>query len=996
MTHKKITRRDLLRAGAGAMLVGSNPLGLAAQGASVSRQPHWTEESDVVWATPSTDASGAMPMGNGEVGINFWAAADGNLHFIISRTDTFTEISRLVKVGGFKVSLTPNPFTAGAPFRQALRLRDGLCEITAGVGAQQIALRVFVDADEPVVHCVGTSAGPIHVRAQVESWRTEARTIAGDERNSAWTMNGAPFPLVEAADVFAGAAPDAVQWYHRNEVSTAFTATLDTQALEPFADKVHDPLLHRTFGGWMTGRGFTATDATTLATASPVRSFALRVAAPCLQAGTAQEWSVAAGEAAARSADAAQVQARTAAWWRDYWDRSWVVVRGDRGFRVPGDEYPLRIGYDSNKQNTFPGDLEMTAVYDQALSDAEIARLAADRSLPVPVSGAAWTGNGVPTEIPAAQLDFRSGFTLSAWFNSDGSRDGRIFDRLTAGGTDGFLLDTYPRNTLRFIIGSESLQGPSDLFAPHTWHHAAATVDASTGAFRVYLDGRPVLTKPGVTARSPVTQGYTLQRYMQACGGRGRYPIKYNGGTFTVTPVADGRDFNNDYRAWGDAHWFQNIRHMYHPMPAGGDAEMMAPFFRMYQDAVPLAEERSRLYYGASGCYFPETMTVWGTYANSDYGWDRKGKAPGDVDSPWWRWAWNQGPELVGLLLDRWDYTGDEAFARAHLLPVAVSVLTYFDTRFPKDADGHIHLSPAQVIETFRAGVVNDMPTTAGLNDITRRLCALPARLTTPPQRAFFARMQAAAPSVPVATVTVDGKPTPTLAPAQHYDPQRSNCENPELYAIWPFRLYGVGRSEIETARTAYRLRANHLDVGWGYDGNCAALLGLADEAARILRVKCANSNPHHRWPATWGPNFDWLPDQNHGGNLLETTQLMLLQPVGRRLYLLPGMAQGLGGPLQTARPDADHGGVRLPRGPHPESGGDSRRPAAGHRPALLNIRPSDAAPPLPEGLSNDSDGNTRGICGVGGAENNRGPAGRCPERTEQNEQGPGRHGRRF
>jgi hypothetical protein len=38
------------------------------------------------------------------------------------------------------------------------------------------------------------------------------------------------------------------------------------------------------------------------------------------------------------------------------------------------------------------------------------------------------------------------------------------------------------------------------------------------------------------------------------------------------------------------------------------------------------------------------------------------------------------------------------------------------------------------------------------------------------------------------------------------------------------------------------------------------------------------NSNPKYRWPATWGPNFDWLPDQNHGGNLMTTAQLMLLQ----------------------------------------------------------------------------------------------------------------------
>jgi hypothetical protein len=97
-----------------------------------------------------------------------------------------------------------------------------------------------------------------------------------------------------------------------------------------------------------------------------------------------------------------------------------------------------------------------------------------------------------------------------------------------------------------------------------------------------------------------------------------------------------------------------------------------------------------------------------------------------------------------------------------------------------------------------------------------------------------------------------------------------------------------LGKPGLAEARAAYAHRANHLDTGWGYDGNCAALLGLTGEAARILQVKCANSNPAYRWPATWGPNFDWLPDQNHGGNLLNTTHLMLLQCEGDKIRLLP------------------------------------------------------------------------------------------------------------
>ena len=97
-----------------------------------------------------------------------------------------------------------------------------------------------------------------------------------------------------------------------------------------------------------------------------------------------------------------------------------------------------------------------------------------------------------------------------------------------------------------------------------------------------------------------------------------------------------------------------------------------------------------------------------------------------------------------------------------------------------------------------------------------------------------------------------------------------------------------MGKPDYDQAVWAYKLRRNHLYVGWGYDANCAAILGMADEAAKILKIKCANSNGRYRWPATWGPNFDWLPDQNHGGNLLETATSMLLQFDGDKILLLP------------------------------------------------------------------------------------------------------------
>lgn len=797
------------------------------------------DRQDVVWTTPSKDAAGSAPIGNGEVVLNVWVEDEtGDLLFTIARTDALSEISRILKLGRVRVHFTPTPFL-GPDFRQRLSLRDGAIAVSGG-GAKLV---LFVDSGADVVHLTGGFAKATQVQTTVECWRNEARALPKAEERSAWSVHDAPFPLVESADVFLhgrrSPGPGApVVWYHRNETSVV-PKLWANQSLTGAPGR-YDPLLHRTFGGMAVQH-------------QAGRTFDLAVATASAQTKTAGDWVARVRREMAKS-PIEKARSRTRDWWRAFWGRSWVFVEGDRAeAAIPANDHPLRKGLDSNGQNVFPGTID-----DWRWS----------------IDGAA-AREDHPTHVEA-----KKELRLQAEITPTELKPGRIFDKLTAGREDGFLFDTYPGDGLRLIVGGLTLTAPHCLTAGKT-ATVEAIYSASTGEASIILDGKRVAHRAPETG-SPITRGYTLQRYVQACQGRGVYPIKFNGGYYTVAPV--GKPFDPDWRNWGDCHWWQNVRHMYHPMLPQGDFEMMDSLWRLYEAAVPLAESRTKLYHQARGVYFPETMTTFGTYSGGDYGWDRTGHQPNEVLCPWWQYAWNQGPELVALMLDRWDFTRDEPFLTKRVLPMAEQVLLYFDTRFQK-VDGRIVLDPTQSAETYWTGVVNDMPTTAGLIAITTRLGALPPKLVPARLRKFFAHMKAACPTLPIR----DGR----LQPAQKFDPTESNVENPELYAVWPFRLItATHRGDLGAAVAAYRARKNHLDVGWGYDGNVAALLGLTDEAARILRVKCANSNPAYRWPASWGPNFDWIPDQNHGGNLLETTDLMLLQSDsiedGGKIYLLP------------------------------------------------------------------------------------------------------------
>jgi hypothetical protein len=827
--------------------------------AARAEAPGALDKVDVIWNTPSANSAGSMPIGNGQVVLNVWVEkGTGDVLMLIARTDSLSEICRFLKLGRVRIHLDGAPLE-GTDFKQELRLRQGAIDLSGG-GVQ---LRVFVDSGSDVVHIAGSSAAPVAATATVECWRNEDRQLPPGEKGSSWTTHDAPFPLIESKDVFAPGS-DAVVWYHRNEHSVV-PQLLETQSLTG-AKGAFDPLLHRTFGGRMAGAGFVGAGDRGLKTAQPTKTIDLSIATYAAQTDTVAQWTAGVQAEASTSADARMALARTEHWWGDFWDRSWVFV--DEPHSIPANKHALRVGVDSGGGSRFAGQIVPQEVLGEAASAEKVAQMFAAGRPDNPLK-----------DVPAMP-DVSKGMTLAAWIHPTGSTDGRIFDKVTAGVDDGFLFDTHPGNSLRLIVGNTLLNAPNCL-KPGQWQHVAATFDAANGAAAIYLDGKQIAHSGADNGVSPVTRGYNLQRYLQACQGRGTYPIKFNGGFYTV----EYGGYNADWRQWGDCYWWQNTRHMYHPMLMAGDFDLMNPLFKLYEDATPLAESRTAKYHNASGAYFPETMTLFGTYGG-DYVWNRKGKQPKDVDCPWWQYAWNQGPELVALMLDRYDWTGDETFLKNEALPMADAVLRYFDMRFRKDAAGKIVLDPAQAVETYWHGVINDAPTVAGIANITRRLAALPPTLTTPDQRAFFARMQAACPAIPLQG-TGDQR---ELAPAEKYNPGRSNCENPETYPIWPYREVSLSRPQLlAEAKTAYAHRKSNLPTGWGYDGNCAALLGLTDEAARILQIKCANSHGGYRWPATWGPNFDWLPDQNHGGNLLETTQLMLLQgEAGGKILLLP------------------------------------------------------------------------------------------------------------
>jgi alpha-L-fucosidase 2 len=469
--------------------------------------------------------------------------------------------------------------------------------------------------------------------------------------------------------------------------------------------------------------------------------------------------------------------------------------------------------------------------------------------------------------------------------------------------------------TLKTAIASSSLR--LDLYAlteqtdaPETWQADVSKVVASVEAVKINAARRAhqqwwaefwnrswihIIDTPEA---AKVSQSYAIQRYMTACAGRGAQPIKFNGSLFTVghdlpegsSSTADHHDA--DFRAWGASFWNQNTRLIYWPLIATGDEDLLAPWFNMYVQALPLAKDRTQLYYHHDGGAFIETIYFWGLPNVSDFGWNNKGP---ELQSEWMRYHVQGGLEVLAQMLDRYDYTQDADFARNSLLPLADTVLTYYDQHWQRGPDGKILMEPAQSIETYQKTASNPTPDVAGLMSVLPRLLSLPPALISNARRSLWTKVLTDLPQLPVGTTAKGKLPPkgrgdpdgrPTILPARKYDAPK-NSENPELYTVFPYRLYGVGKPNLGLATDTYEARLFPFGKCWGQDGMEAAILGLTSEAKKVV-LQEFTSYGNQQFPWFWSKNSDWIPDMDNGGAGMMTLQLMLMQCDGKRIQLLP------------------------------------------------------------------------------------------------------------
>ncbi len=660
-----------------------------------------------VWNSPSTNGSpGSMPIGNGDLTANVWAENGGDLMLYLGKSDSWSEGTRLLKIGRARIHFSNNPFAVGAPFTQTLDFYHGEIDITAGQIGSQIYLRIWADADQPVIRVEASGDQNFVMTCSNEVWRSAPYILpsASDPNADSFrgVIGGSPLPS-ESADQIASLS-DRLVWFHRN-TNSWFQTILNGENLAGFQNNFPDPYLNLTFGATMKGIGLNKINNYALQSSATTNA-TLSIYCYTAQTATASDWQNQMSNVVAQ-ADATDVgTARTNhyAWWDAFWNRSWIFVSGD----------------------------------------------------------------------------------------------------------------------------------------------ANATI---------------------------VTRGYLEQRFMEACQGRGRWPMKFNGGTFTF----DYNGLNGDYRKWGPAYWNQNTRHLYWPLLASGDFDLMLPFFNCYTNMISLQTAVVNQYYGHDGALFPETFNFYGLFTLDNWGWNRTTAT--STSNGYIKYHYQGGLEVLAMMLDYYNDTRDDSFATNYIVPMATATIRFFNEHWPR-VNGKIQFYPANALEMYWS-CTNSTDYISGLMWDIPQLLTLSTNLTTQPLRDEWSNCLSALPPLPMDSTATYVKPAQTYGSSH-------NSENPECYCIFPYRIYGVGKSNnIGLATFNHRTITNNKNC-WSQDVMEEALVGLTMSASNDVVSNFRQKDSKCRFFAFWSSHHDYLPDLDNGGAGMTALQFMLMQNNGNQIQMLP------------------------------------------------------------------------------------------------------------
>jgi alpha-L-fucosidase 2 len=267
------------------------------------------ERYNVVWNSPSKDPTGQMPLGNGDIAAGVYAIEGDDLYLLLSKNDAFTYNGDIFKTGRVRISLRPNPFVAGKPFKQTLDLESGSILIEA----DGTSLRVWADATRPVYHVQINSPTEISVSANPEFW-----TRIDDCKH-----NTSRVPMDKVTQDVRLDRGGRILWYYAVGDRSVFLDDMQYYDVEHMTSGFDDPYRFNTFGNLLESPDLTFKNGVLSGTG---KTFDVRIHALTKQTPNASDWVRTIEQQAKKSMYVEQDWQTHCRWWSAFWNRSWISV----------------------------------------------------------------------------------------------------------------------------------------------------------------------------------------------------------------------------------------------------------------------------------------------------------------------------------------------------------------------------------------------------------------------------------------------------------------------------------------------------------------------------------------------------------------------------------------------------------------------------------------------------------------------------------------------
>ncbi len=278
--------------------------------------PSYVNTYKVVWESPSKDASGQMPLGNGDIAAGVYAIEDGDLYLLLSKNDAYTQHGDIFKTGRVRISLSPNPFERGKAFRQVLDLETG----SVAIEADGVSFRIWADANRPVYHVEVVTNREISVTAEPEFWERFESCAFNNFDVTPGTQDSVSNPPVQDVRLERHGT---VLWYYAVGDRSDFDADMSYYQVEDRAQDFHDPYRYNTFGNLMESPDLELENGVL---SGKGKRFDLRIHSLTKQTPEIAEWISSIEELASVPLDLEKDWKAHRLWWTEFWNRSWIRV----------------------------------------------------------------------------------------------------------------------------------------------------------------------------------------------------------------------------------------------------------------------------------------------------------------------------------------------------------------------------------------------------------------------------------------------------------------------------------------------------------------------------------------------------------------------------------------------------------------------------------------------------------------------------------------------